>query len=336
MYVGLDVHKRFTQFAIKDEQGNIVKEGKFFNEDRNFEEFVKILEDGTKVVLEACSVWEPTYDIIESSGFDVALAHPLKTKAIASAKIKTDKIDARILADLLRADLIHKSLVPSREFRKLRFITRHRVVLVRLRTRIKNQIHSILMREGIDIEYTNILGKRSIEALYKAPMKPEHKFAITNCIELARTINELIEVTDIYISNIAKDIPEVKILQTIPGISIYSATVVYAEIGGIQNFKNHRKLCSYAGLVPSVYQSGNTLRMGHVTKQGSPFLRWILGQCVIHTVRKKNGIAEKYKQLKDKKGFAIARTAMARKLLTAIYFMLTQNLEFSQLRMNSV
>lgn len=335
MYVGLDVHKRFTQFAIKDKEGNIVKEGKFFNEDRNFEEFVKILEDGAKVVLEACSVWEPTYDIIESSGFDVTLCHPLKTKAIASAKIKTDKIDARILADLLRSNMIHKSLVPSKDLRKLRFITRHRTVLVRLRTKIKNYIHSVLHHEGIIIEYTNILGKRSIGALYKAPMKPEHKFAITNCIEIAKTINELIEVTDIYISNIAKDIPEVKLLQTIPGISIYSATVIYAEIGGIHNFSNHRKLCSYAGLVPSVYQSGNTLRMGHVTKQGSTFLRWILTQCVIHTVRKKNGIGDKYKMLKDKKGFAIARTAMARKLLTAIYFMLTHNLEFDKLRMNS-
>lgn len=336
MYVGLDIHKRFTQFALVDEKGEIVKEGKFVNEDQNFDAFLKILEEDAKIVMEACSVWEPIYDYIESQGFDVSLAHPLKTKAIADAKIKTDKIDARMLANLLRADLIHKSHVVSNEYRKLRFLTRHRAVLVRIRTRIKNYMHSILHREGIISEYTNILGKRSIKSLQEVPMTQEHKFAINNCIELAKTIDQLVETTEIYIENIAKDIPEIKILDTIPGVGIYAASMIYAEIGGIENFRNYRKLVSYAGLNPSVYQSGNTMRTGHITKQGSRWLRWILIQSVTHTIKKKNKIAEKYKQLKPAKKFGIARTAAARKLLVAIYIMLTQKLEFTQLRMNSV
>lgn len=147
MYAGLDVHKRFTQFAVTDEKGQIVSEGRFANSDENFERFLRSLEESTEIVMEACSVWEPAYDLIESNGFDVCLAHPIKTKAIAAAKIKTDSLDAKMLANLLRADLIHRSLVPSHELRKLRFITRHRATLIRLRTRLKNYIHSILMRE---------------------------------------------------------------------------------------------------------------------------------------------------------------------------------------------
>jgi len=126
-YIGLDVHKAFTYGVIKDATGEVVREDKFQNTDENFSKFLDITEPKeTKVVMESTGVWEFIYEMLEAKGYEVKLANPLRTKAIASAKIKTDAIDAKTLADLLRADLIAESYVPSKEMRLLREKVRSR------------------------------------------------------------------------------------------------------------------------------------------------------------------------------------------------------------------
>ena len=130
---------------------------------------------------------------------------------------------------------------------------------------------------------------------------------------------------------------QIKILTTIPGIGVYSAMIILAEIGELVRFTNPKKLSSYAGLVPSIYQSGETVRTGKITKQGSAWLRWILIQCIQKTINKPNAIGLFYQRLVNRKGekwVNKARVACARKLLTYIYIMLNENIGFNELKVN--
>ncbi|MEM5793018.1 MAG: IS110 family transposase, partial [Candidatus Aenigmatarchaeota archaeon] len=151
---------------------------------------------------------------------------------------------------------------------------------------------------------------------------------------LLRVLDYKIEETSKQISMLKEENPQAKLLTTIPGISEYSALLIMAEIGDIRRFKNAECLCSYAGLVPSTYQSGNKQYHGKITKQGSKWLRWILIQAANKAITRDNALQRFYKRLEQKKGRKIAIVATARKMLTYIYAMLTLNLEFNQLQVN--
>src|SRR3989344_5960598 len=153
-HIGLDVHKAFTYGVIEDANGKVIREDKFQNTDENFSKFLDLTEPKeTKIVMESTGVWEFIYEMLEAKGYEVKLANPLRTKAIASAKIKTDAIDAKTLADLLRADLIAESYVPSKEMRLLREKMRSRKSLVKTQTRMINKIKAILNRQGVNLPW---------------------------------------------------------------------------------------------------------------------------------------------------------------------------------------
>jgi transposase len=335
MYVGIDVHKKQNVATVVNEKGVVVQHTTMLNTDKALDKFLEWFPANTKFALEACSVWEPVYDFIESKGFDVSLIHPKRTRLIAESRVKTDKIDATIIAQLLRVDMIHKSYVPDKGVRKLRFLVRHRRALVSTRIQIKNRIHAILAREGITHELTDLFGKQGMLVLNNIPLRNENRFAINHNLELLEEINQKIKETNEYIETRSKDIKEIETLKTIPGISTYSAMVIYAEIADIKRFSNWKKLCGYSGLTSSVHQSGDTERYGNITKEGSKMLRWILIQCVKKTSRKPNGIQRFYLKILQKKGPKKATVAAARKLLVYIYIMLTQNKTFQELRVNS-
>src|SRR3989338_4194407 len=151
MHVGLDVHKEFCQAAFLDENGEFVREERFENSASGLAELAQAAKD-CEVVMESSTSSMHVYDAL-SETCRVKVAHPSKVKAIASARIKTDKIDARILAQLLKADMIPESYVPKKEHRQARLLVRHRASLVELRTQIKNKIHALLTKEGIKIPF---------------------------------------------------------------------------------------------------------------------------------------------------------------------------------------
>lgn len=336
MYVGLDVHKRNNQACVMDKSGIIVQEKRFLNTKEELDEFLESIPEDSQIAMEACSVWQPVFEEIEEQGFDVHLAHPNKVKLIAEARVKTDKIDAKVLAHLLRTDMLPEAYIAPEHIRKLRTIVRHRYSLVRLRAGVKYRVHSILHKVGITIELSDIFGKGGTKFLEEVPLKPEYRFALNHYLDLIQTINEMIEETNTYIDMQARTIPQVQLLKKTPGIGTYSALLIYAEIGDISRFSNYKQLCSYAGITASVYQSGDTVRYGHITKQGSKLLRWILLQAVFKTARHSPGMQKFHKRLLYKKGKKVAKIALTRKLLVYIYIMLTQNLQFNELRVNSV
>ena len=147
LYIGLDVHKEFCQACVIDERGRALSNERFPSTHESLDVFLAGIKDA-KFVLESTGIWEYIYEGIEDRGFEVVLAHPLKVRAIAEARVKTDKVDAETLAQLLRADLIPRSWVPSRDIRDLRQLVRQRAYLARQSTSFKNRISAELLRRG--------------------------------------------------------------------------------------------------------------------------------------------------------------------------------------------
>ncbi|MDI6810813.1 MAG: transposase, partial [archaeon] len=149
LYVGIDLHKEVCYATTLDKEGEIIDRRDFENNRGEWEKFIEVMPRGSKVAIEACSYWYPVCDFLEDRGIEVILSHPSKTRIIAEAKIKTDKIDSEILARLLRADFLPRSYIPSKEMRENRELLRLRVQLGKDRTVVKNRIHALLAKNGV-------------------------------------------------------------------------------------------------------------------------------------------------------------------------------------------
>lgn len=333
-FVGMDTHKEFSQVCVMDESGMVLLSERVANTPESIDAFAARLEPGSKIVMEASSTWQYLYDYLEQSGFDMTLAHPLKVKAIASARIKTDKIDAETLAHLLRADLIPESYVPPEYVRDERQIARLRASLVDVRTQLKNKVHAVLRKCGISYQFSDLFGKSGIAFLQTLELAPASRFELDEYLTLLQVLDERIDRVQAQVEVMAADNYGARLLMTAPGISYYSSLMIMSEVSDVMRFPDSKHLCAYAGLVPSTYQSGNTRRTGHITKQGSKWLRWILIQCANRAVLQDNALRAFYLELKQRKGHSIAIVATARKMLTYLYTMLKLNLAFNQLQVN--
>ncbi|MFH1224804.1 MAG: IS110 family transposase [Candidatus Diapherotrites archaeon] len=334
-YAGLDVHKEHINAAVVDSRGKIVKEAKFMNTPEALDAFISGLSGDTEFALEACGFYEPVYDWIDDRGRSVSLCHPKKVKAIASAKIKTDVIDARTIAQLKRVDLLPESYVPPKHVREIRSIVRHRASLTRQRANIRRSTHSVLHRHGIKQPFSDLFGKAGIEWLKRLDLPYAGRMAVDNYLAIHASMSGKIEVTTASIKALVDANPDVKMLTTMPGIGEYSALFVTTEVGDIKRFPNSEKLCAYAGLVPSVHQSARTLRRGHITKEGNKLLRWILIQCAHKAVVSDPHLRKKYMKLKCRLGANKAVVGIARKMLCYLYVMLTERREWRTLSVNS-
>lgn len=333
-FVGMDTAKNFSQVCVMDEQGSVLLNEKVANTPESIDALVQRLEPGSKIVMEASSTWQYLYDYLEQHGFDMTLAHPLKVKAIASARIKTDKIDAETLAHLLRSNLVPESYVPPQYIRDERQVARLRASFVDIRTQVKNKIHAVLRRHGITYEFSDVFGVAGMQFLHTIELPAASRFELDEYLLLLASLDERIDVVQGQVQAMACDNYGARLLMTIPGVSYYSALMIMSEIGDVTRFVDAKRLCSYAGLVPSVYQSGFTRRTGRITKQGSHWLSWIAIQSANKAVLNNNALRSFYLELKQRKGHSTAIVATARKLLIYVFIMLKNNLAFRQLQVN--
>jgi len=320
LYVGLDVHKEFCQACVMNEGGEVISNERFNSTREELDEFLSRFEDA-RFVLESTGIWEFIYEGIENRGFEVVLAHPLKVRAIAEARVKTDKVDAETLAHLLRANLIPQSHVPSREIRNLRQLVRQRAYLVRQSTSFKNRIHAELLRQGVrrpkslKKPFTN----KSIRWMRSLNIP-----TINSNIDCLERLQEQIEKLNSILLMEFEQRRNAQLISTIPGIGFYGALLILAEIDDIRRFSHPQKLCAYAGLVPTVHQSASSVRYGGINKDGSKYLRWILTESV-HTHTRfcpDSKLSRFHARIARRRGKQIAIVATAKKLLHVIYWML--------------
>ncbi len=330
LYVGIDFHKEYSYITEMDQSGVVSKDFRLSNDKETLTRFVNELPGDAKVALEATCNWYYFYDLIEGRDVDVSLAHPLKTKAIASAKIMNGKISSATLAHLLRSDLLPRAYIPDRATRDAREILRQRAFLVAMRTRLKNRVHAILSKNGICCPYSDVFGEKSLRWLGALPLRPCYQQAMQSYIRLAAVFASEIALVTETITSLSLDSPQARLLDTQPGISHYSALLIDTEIGTIDRFPSAGQLCSYGGLVPTVHASGGKTRRGHITKQGSKWLRWILIECSPHAVEASPHYENLYDRVFSKHGKGAAKTAVARDMLKTIYYMLKRNQPFQE------
>jgi transposase len=329
-YLGVDLHRRRSYVVLMDYQGKIIDQRRLSND--AVADYVTQLPESTFAVLEATGNWSFMYDILEAGTDEVVLAHPKRVRAIAAARVKTDKIDATILAHLARADLLPTAYAPPAEIRELRDLVRHRSKLVRERTRHKNRIHMILSRYNLHSPCTDLFGKQGRAFLEEIRnlLSSIHQMMLDQYLDLIDSLNERIKSVNQVIRAWAKDDPRAQLLISMPGIGIYSAAVLVAEIGYIQRFEGPKQLCSYAGLVPSTRSSDTRVRHGRITKEGSPWLRWIMVSAAQRAACASPRLAVYFERTLQQHGKKTARVALARQMLSIVYYMLLRKTPYQE------
>lgn len=332
-YIGWDLHQQFSQIAVMTKEGKVTKEFKISHVPGMFDHpfLAQLLSPPTKVALEACNGWYWVVDALEKNGAEVHLAHPLKTKLIAESKVKTDKIDAKVLANLLRTNFLPESYLAPGKVRELREVHRHRAALVKVKTSIKNRVHSILSKHGIFFtRISDVFGFKGRQALNKVmpQLKPVYAEELQRYLSLIDWLDKEIEKIEHQIKSLVKKDETTKLLMTVPGIGEYSAFLIQSEIGEINRFSNPKKLISYAGLNPGADISGKHSYNQHITKQGNLWLRWILIQDAHQAARSDERLGRIYRRISQRKGKNTAKVAVARELLFSIYWVLKKQVPY--------
>lgn len=327
-YIGIDLHKATSFVTRLDGRGRVLEQVELRHASGALAEYLQRVPTDARIAVEATGNWMWLYELIEDRHPDLVLAHPLKTKAIASARIKTDKIDATTLAQLLRGDLVPAAYIPPRAVRDTRETLRYRASLVRLRTQVKNKITAILSKTGIQTPTKTACGVKSRRFLATVPVRPCYRLGLDGYLRLLETLTaEIRTVTERVEAQVQAD-PQAQLLCTMPGLGAYSALLILSEIGDVHRFPDSRHLCSYAGLVPSVHASGGKTRLGRLTKQGSSWLRWILVELSMHAINGAPQFRSLYRRVAKKHGANVGRVAVARAMLKTIYAMLTKQEAF--------
>ena len=331
-YFGVDYHKKYSHGTIMDEKGKILKEGRFSNHQESVEHFLDAYGGADCLsVLEATRNWTVMHDILEELTSDVTLAHPLKVKAIAEAKIKTDKIDSKTLAHLLRCDLVPAAYVCSPRARIIKNLLRHRMFMVRVQTMVKNRIHVLLDRNP------DVHSQRSASGLFTqigiAELKhvelPKYERCILDSeLSLLEHLQAQIKHADKMLSGVGSEDKRVEHLMSIHGIGRAFALLIVSEIDDIKRFRTDKKLHAYAGLVPSTYSSGGHTFHGRIIKGANKYLHWSMVEAVWPAIQKDAGLNQFYRRIAVRKGANPAKVATARRLLTIVYKILKENREY--------
>jgi transposase len=318
--VGIDLHRKRSHVAVIDDQGTEVLSRRIVNDPATFLELLADLDGESQVALEATYGWEWLADLLEEAGYELHLAHPLRTKAIASARVKTDAVDARTLAQLLRADLLPEAYVAPRELRDLRDLLRHRIALTQMRSALKNRVHALLARQGVQRQHSDLFGVAGREFLTGLELREPPRRRLESLVSLICDFDREIEATKREIDARARHDDRVDVLCQIRGVGPYTAMLLLAEVGEVERFATARKLCAWAGLTPTVRSSDGKARLGHITRQGSRALRWALVEAAQKAALGGGPLRETFERIAKRRGRKIAKVAVARKILTLSYY----------------
>jgi transposase len=334
LYIGLDVHKEFCQACVIDESGRALSNERFSSTNEELDRFLDRFQDA-KFVLESTGIWEFIYEGIERRGFEAVLAHPLKVRAIAEARVKTDKVDAETLAQLLRADLIPRSWIPPKDIRDLRQLVRQRAYLVRQASRFKNRIHAEILRRGVrrPENLKTPFAQRSIRWMRSLDIP-----TVTSCLNCLESVQVQVQEINAQLLVEFERRGDAQLIATVPGIGFYGALLILAEVDDVRRFHHPEKLCAYAGLVPTVSQSASSVKYGSISKDGSAYLRWILTESVhVHTRYEPGSqLSRFHARIAKRRGRRVATVATSRKLLRIIYWMLVRHEPFHSHGFNPV
>ncbi len=335
LHHGLDLSRKRLDVHVLDEGGATVKVTAVSPDPdamRHLVSDVAPMGGRVRAAIESANGARFVHDTLERFGWEVEICDALKVKGLAPLACKTDRIDAWVLAELSRRDLVPSIWLPTPEVRAERERARFRLHLVRHRTALKNRIHATLIAFGRPCPYADLFGVGGRKLLRALDVPDPWRGTLLASLELIETLDEQISTCEGELRTLGADHPYVPLLLTVPGIGWVLAYTIASEIGSIARFASPAKLCGYTGLCPRVIQSGGRDHRGPLAKNGPRYLRWALIEAASHAARHPL-YRDRYQRTKQRlgkqRGAKVARVDLARKLAEAIWFMLTRKQPFA-------
>jgi transposase len=326
LFVGLDAHKSSIVATVVDREGNRVDQARLGSRDSELTEYLSGLPAPAEVVLEACNVWQHVYDAAASTGARVTLAHPYKVRVISEASLKSDKVDSTALAQLLRLQAVPVAFAPDAPTRELRQLVRDRGFYRDEEGSVRNHIYSVLLQKGIPYDEGILLLKRKREELRSLGL-PE----VDRGLDMLGSFDAATAELDHRIHEAFLSSKEAQLLESIPGIGEYTAVALVAELCPIDRFPNVEKLCSYAGLVPTNHQSGETSYQGHLKTDSNQLVKTLLVEASWghRHWAKGSDVAKIAKRVSRRRGKQKGNVAGAHKLLKIVYAVLKRGTPYT-------
>jgi transposase len=322
VYIGVDLHRKKSQVAAIDPDGKLLFNRKIRTGPAEMQQLIDELRpQPIQVAFEATFGWGWFADLLAELGIPAHMAHPLATKAISSARVKNDSVDAKTLAHLLRTNLLPEGWIAPPEVREARRQVRMRAALVRVRAKLKAQVHALLGEHGRQPDVVDLFSNKGRELLRELQLPAISRSRLEACLRLVDEVSLEIVIAEREIYQTTKVDERVKRLLPIPGIGPIIAATILSEIGDINRFSSPDKLCAWAGLTPKEHSSADNVRRGHISKQGSRWLRWVMVEAAVHAFRDVE-LRQLFIRVARRRGAKIARVAVARRLLTLVYYAL--------------
>lgn len=336
VYIGIDYHKRYSVYCVVDGAGNEVERGRIEHERPG--DFVRLVRrwPGCRAAFEASMNWHWLYEILEEVMGEpeaIVLANPYKTRVIAEAQVKTDKVDAHILAQLLRADLISPVHIPARETRQRKEVLRQRAFFVRQRTMLRNRVHRLLGgQHGVLLpKCSDLFGARGLSFLEALELPEPAGLLLKQQLGLLRELQARIREDEKTLADDIAGDPRIERLKSIPGMGPILGAVVLSEIDSIERFPSAQKLCGYAGLCPSTSSSGGRTFHGKLVPRCNKWLRWAFVEAAWVAVGCSHYFGDFYKAKRAAgKKANTAILATARRMARITWQILTQERDYAK------
>lgn len=342
MNVGVDLHK--TQMTVCYLSDNFTTVQKVYRTDETgYEEFcsdikaMRIPRKKVRIGVETTgNVWHFVKKLENQAG-EIRVINTMKFKVIVESTSKTDRRDARTIAEYLMKDMLPTVVLPDEKSRMIAKFVKVRDRYVKLSTRLKNQIHALFAEEGITLKSSDLSSNIRLRSLEVQNLSEEVLFLVNGLVEELINIKCRIKDIEKKMEEMTKDDEAIKVLRSIPGTGIVNACALRGILADIERFNSPKKVAAYAGLAPWVSNSNETIRHGHITKRGSTILRNALVQMAMGMIRYWSAgnrgatimLYNWYCQISSRTSGGKSKIALARKMAHIVWTMLKNNQEFN-------
>ena len=330
--IGCDFHPSYQQIVVWDQAtGEVVEKALSHERKEEVRAFYAGLQGPAQVGIEASGQSQWFEQMLSELGHEVRIGDAAKIRAAADRKQKTDRRDAQLLVKLLEEGRFPQIWVPTPAERDVRQLLLHRYKLVRVRTQVKNQLQALALNQGLQRKWKlwSATGRKQLEAL---PLLPWAGRRRAELLQLLDQLEKSLEELDRAATEQANTRRDVQRLMTHPGVGPVTALAFALTLGPAKRFRRGKQVASYFGLIPSEYSSGEgKQRLGHISKQGSSFVRGLLVEAAQSAVRHEPQMRREYQRLAQRRCRALAKVAMARKLAVRLYWMLREEVDYAQL-----
>jgi transposase len=330
--IGCDFHPGYQQIAMLDKETGELTEKRLSHSDEGEEarKFYTGLTGPVLVGLEASGQSQWFERLLAELGHKLWIGDAAKIRASTERKQKTDRRDAELLLQLLEEERFPQIWVPTPAERDVRQLLLHRAKLVRMRTQVKNQLQALALNQGVQRKWKlcTAVGRKKLQSL---PLLPWASWRRAELLKLLDELDSSITALDGAVCQEANTRGAVRRLMTHPGVGPITALAFALTLGPAKRFRRGKQVASYFGLIPSEHSSGGKQRLGHISKQGSSFVRGLLVEAAQSAVRHEPQMRREYQRLSQRRCRALAKVAIARKLAVRLYWMLREEVDYAQL-----